>query len=295
LITGPTHGVGRATALALAGQGHRLILLCRNRALGQALCAKIRELPGSAEPRLLIADLGDMSQVNAAADALLDSGDALHVLINNAGVVNDQRRVVRVNGHEQEQMFAVNHLGHFLLTRRLLPRLIETARRDREPSRIVVVSSEAHALFCRGIDFEDIERRRSFATFRVYGETKLANILMVRELARRLDPQLVQVNSLHPGAVNSQLGANNQQRWYTGLVRLLLRLFFISPEKGARTSIHLATGPVDTQGAYYARNKPRRVKPWGEDDGAARRLWQLSSELLGLDVEKGHLSKPQAE
>lgn len=283
LITGPTNGIGRETALALARQGHRLYLLCRNPALGQTLCDDIVNIAGAPEPVLLIADLGNMAQVRAAADRILSRGEPLHVLINNAGVVNTQRVLVDVAGTKQEQMFAVNHLGHFLLTRLLLPRLIETGRAEGEPARIVVVASEAHALFCKDLDFDDLNRAKEFKTFKVYGQSKLANILMARELVKRVDPSEVQINSLHPGAVNSQLGTNNEHCWYTALVSGMTQLFFISPAKGAETSIHLATADIPTQGAYYCKCKPHRVKPWAEDEEASQRLWQLSTELLQLE------------
>ena len=291
LITGPTSGIGRAVALALARQGHRLFLLCRNRQLGQALCREISALPSSAPPRLLIADLGDMHQVRAAAQAVLDSGEPLHGLINNAGIVNTSRTLVHIDGTAHEQVFAVNHLGHFLLTTLLLPRLIETGSSADGPARIVVVSSDAYALFCRGLDFDDLARRERYSTFRVYGQSKLANLLMAYELAQRLDPAVVQVNSLHPGGVNSQPGGNNPRRWYTDLVRALLRPLFIAPEQAATTVLLLATGDVDTQGGYYYRMQPRRLKPWAMDGEAARRLWEYSESMvaIGAPSEAGAL------
>jgi len=127
LVTGPTNGIGRATALGLARLGHRLVLLCRSEARGKDLCREIEGIPNAPEPVLLIADLARPAQIRAAAEAFLARNEPLHVLINNAGIVDTARVVVDVEGTEQEQMFAVNHLGHFLLTNLLLPRLIETA------------------------------------------------------------------------------------------------------------------------------------------------------------------------
>jgi len=280
LITGPTNGIGRVTALTLAAQGHKLVLLCRNKSLGESLCDEIMQLENAQSPILLIADLGNMEQVREAAETFLASGEDLHILINNAGVVNTERKLVDVHGSEQEQMFAVNHLGHFLLTRLLLGRLQESAKKAGCPSRIVVVASEAHAIFCKDMGFDDLSREKSFSGFKVYGQTKLANILMVRELAKQLDPNVVRVNCLHPGAVKSNLGVNNGQHWYTRIVTAILHLFFITPEKGAETSIFLATEDVSTHGEYYYRKKLHRLKPWAKDDAAAARLWQVSEKIL---------------
>lgn len=279
LITGPTNGIGRETALSLAGRGYRLILLCRNREAGQALCQQIVSM-AAPEPLLLVADLGDMAQVRAAADSFLARGEPLHVLINNAGVINTERRLVAVGDTRQEQMFTVNYLGHYLLTRLLLPCLEQTARQSGKAARIVVVASEAHALFCKGIDFDDLDYAQRFKSFLAYGRSKLANILMVRSLVKRVNAGEVQVNSLHPGAVRSNLGVSNNEHWYTGLVQALLYPFFISAEKGAKTSVFLATGPIATQGEYYYRCKPHRLKPWARDDAAAERLWTFSESLL---------------
>ena len=283
LITGPTNGIGRETALALAKQGHRLFLLCRNRDLGEALVSEIAAIEGAPAASLLLADLGNMQQVRDVAETFLASSEPLHLLINNAGLVNTERKLVDVNGHEQEQMFAVNHLGHFLLTYLLLPRLIETGRAEAMPARVVVVSSEAHALFTKGLDFDDMSFSQSFSGLKAYGRSKLANLLMVHELVKKVSADEVQINSLHPGAVNSNLGANNQHHWYTPLIKGFLGLFFISPEKGANTSLHLATAAIDTQGVYYYRCKPHRIKPWGKDDTAAQKLWDYSVKLLALE------------
>jgi len=280
LVTGPTSGIGRATALSLAADGYRLVLLCRNERMGRSLSDEIAALPGAHKPVLLIADLGRTDQVRAAVKQFLALNEPLHVLINNAGLVNTKRVLVDVEGAAHEQMFAVNHLGHFLLTNLLLPKLVESAVQAGCPSRIVVVSSEAHALFCRGMDFDDLSQEKRFRGFRAYGRSKLANILMVKELARRVDRSQVQVNCLHPGAVRSGLGDNVATKWYTALIKGMLGPFFISAERGAQTSLFLATADVETQGEYYYRRRVRRVKPWALDESAATRLWELSERAV---------------
>lgn len=269
LITGPTSGIGRETALALGGRGFKLFLLCRNGNAGEALADEIAAMPGAARPQVLLADLGDFDAVQAAAQRFLATGEPLDVLINNAGIVNMDR--VMVDG--VEQMFRVNHLGHYLLTRLLLDKIVESR------GRIVVVASDAHA-FCPGIRFDDINFEQDFSTFKTYGHSKLANMLMTRSLAHKLEGTGVIVNCLHPGAVASHLGHNNK-RWYAPALRLMMRLFFITPAKGADTSVYLATtDEVTTSGDYYYKRKTRGSKKWARSDADAERLWQLSEEML---------------
>lgn len=272
LITGPTHGIGRETALALGLRGFKLFLLCRNRTAGEALCHEILAVPNAVKPHLLVADLGDFAQIRAAVDAFLATGEPLHVLINNAGVVNDTRRMV--NGHEE--MFKVNHLGHFLLTTLLLPHLKSSA-----PSRIIIVASDAHA-FARHIQFDDVTFSNGFATFKTYGHSKLANLLMMRSLVDLLKDSGVTVNSLHPGAVASQLGKNNHA-WYVPWVTAILKPFILSPLQGADTSIYLATENITGSGGYYYKRKLYRLKPWAQDDAAAKKLWQMSEQWVAKE------------
>lgn len=268
LITGPTSGIGRETALTLGKQGHQLFLLCRNPQAGQALADEIAAMAGARRPQVLVADLGDFDQVKAAADAFLASGETLDVLINNAGIVN----TTRVIQDGVEQMFRVNHLGHFLLVNLLLDKLKESR------GRIVVVASDAH-VFCRGIQFDDINFDQHFKTFKTYGHSKLANMLMVRALAKRLEGSGVTVNSLHPGMVASNLGGQNKT-WFTPLFMLFMKIFAISTQKGADTVIYLATtDAVNSSGGYYYQRKTRGSKPWARSDADAERLWQLSEQL----------------
>ena len=273
LITGPTEGIGRATAFGLAKNGANLHLLCRNRSKAQALREELLSLYGNVRVELYIADLGDFRQVHDAAEFFVRRNEPLDVLINNAGVFNT-RRILLDNG--QEQMFAVNHLGHFLLTQLLLARLEEAER-----GRIVVVASDAYK-FCRGIRFDDLQWSSGYSTFRAYGHSKLANILFVRELAKRLQGTQVTANALHPGAVRSQLGAQNS--WYAGRVLVLVKPFLRSAEQGAATSLYLATSDevADISGAYFVDCRVKKTKPWGRDASQAQRLWELSEQLVSL-------------
>ena len=207
LITGATSGIGRATATALAGMGASLVLVARDRARGEETAAQIAQQTGNRAVTLLFGDLSSQAAVRRVAAEFLASEQPLHVLINNAGVVNLQRSVT-VDGIETT--FAVNHLAYFLLTNLLLDRLIGSA-----PARIVNVSSDAHKF--GPLDFDDLENTRRYRAMRVYGQSKLANILFTGELARRLAGSGVTANSLHPGAV-----ATNIWSHAPGYVRVVL-------------------------------------------------------------------------
>jgi retinol dehydrogenase-12 len=272
-ITGPTEGIGKATAFALAKDGANLHLLCRNPSKAEALREELQSLYRDVQVELYIADLGDFQQVRDAAASFARRNEPLDVLINNAGVVNN-RRILLDNG--QEQMFAVNHLGHFLLTQLLLARLEEA-----EQGRIIVVSSDAYKL-CRGIRFDDLQWNSGFRTFRTYGHSKLANILFVGELSRRLRGTQVTANALHPGAVKSGLGAQNN--WYAGHVMVLLTPFLRSAERGAATSLYLTTSDEvrSISGEYFVDCRVRATKPWGHDASQAQRLWETSEQLVAL-------------
>jgi NAD(P)-dependent dehydrogenase (short-subunit alcohol dehydrogenase family) len=269
-ITGPTSGVGRATALALADQGARLFLLCRDAAKGQAVVREIRAR--GADATLLIADLGSLASVDQAALQLRELVPRLDVLINNAGVFLG-KRITTPDG--LEEMFAVNHLAHFLLTRRLLPALMAAPA-----ARVIHVSSGAHA-FGGAFDSDDYNwTRRRFRMFAAYGASKLANLLFNLSLAQRLAGTQVTSNALHPGAVATGLGKRDGA--IANLIPLLLKPFFLTPEQGARTSIFLATDPgvARSQGQYFVKCAPRQPHPWAQDSSSAARLWTLSERLL---------------
>ncbi len=271
MITGPTEGIGRATAFALAKQGVRLHLLCRNPTKAVALRRALQDSYEGLQVELYFADLGRFEEVRGAAVEYIDRNEPLDVLINNAGLINT-RRVLLDNGHEE--MFAVNHLGHFLLTTLLLERLKEAER-----GRVVVVASEAYR-FCRAIRFHDLQWNRGFRTFRTYGHSKLANMLFARELAARLENTRVTVNSLHPGAVQSQLGA--QSTWYAGRILALVKPFLRTPEQGAETSVYLATSDRvgTTTGEYFYDCRPKKTKRSARDRNEARKLWELSERSV---------------
>ena len=272
ILTGATNGIGRATALALAGMGATLAIVARDRARGEATVAEIRAQTG-AVPDLLLADLSSQGSIRKLAAEILARYPRIDVLVNNAGVVNLKREET---ADGIEATFAVNHLAYFLLTNLLLDRLRASA-----PARIVNVASDAHK-FVKGLRWDDLGWATGYKSMRVYGQSKLANILFTRELARRLAGTGVTVNSVHPGAVSTGLGKQNG--WWAAALIKVLGLFFRSPEQGAATSIHLASSPaVDgVSGRYFANAKEARPSRAAEDDAAARRLWDLSMQMTGL-------------
>ncbi len=272
LITGATSGIGKASARALAQQGASLVLVARNQNKATQLQQLIAAESGNAAVDLIIGDLASLADVRRIAQQFIDLGKPLHVLLNNAGVTNT-KRVLTVDGYEE--MFAVNHLAHFLLTQLLLDRL-----KGNFPARIVNVASAAHAFCSSGINFEDINFAKGFGTVKVYGHSKLANILFTHQLAKRLEGSNVTANCCHPGVVATGLATNNGM--LSRLTLALLKPFLRSPEQGAATLIYLSiSAAVLGSGGYYVDCKPARVKPWAESDAAAEWLWEISLEMVG--------------
>ena len=273
VVTGANSGIGLETARGLARDGFRTVLACRSE--DRALQAKAdidASVPG-AETEVLLVDLGSQSSVREAAVELGERFDRLDLLVNNAGIQIRSRQVTD-EGHDL--MLAVNHLGPFLLTNLLLPLLDAGA-----PARIVTVASDAHRFGKLDIDDIEAERGYGFFGFPRYGETKLMNILFTRELARRVEGTGVTAVCVHPGAVRTNLGDPPAPlKWLLGFVLL-------DAEEGAATTLAAATDPAwrECNGTYFVRSRPAddRLNGAATDDTAARRLWDRSEELTGLD------------
>ena len=275
VVTGGNSGIGKQTALALARAGARVMVTARDQARGKAAVTALRSDSGGGEVELVVFDLGDLAAVRAGAAELLARCDRIDVLVNNAGVVLSQRCESK-DGFEAT--FAVNHLGPFLLTNLLLDRMKQSA-----PARIVTVASTAHKGAPHGRDFNDLQTTARYRGMQVYSRAKLANIYFTTELARRLDGTAVTANCLHPGTVATGYGRDGD---ISGLLALGLKVsapFFLTPEKGARTSIYLASSPEvsEVSGKYFVKGKPRLPSKAAQDDAAAKRLWQISEELVG--------------
>jgi len=272
VVTGATSGIGRATALGLAKLDSRLILVGRDAGRAEETIAAIRGATGRKDVEIVLGDFASQTDVRRVADELLARTQAIHVLVNNAGVTM-LKRTTTPDG--LETTFAVNHLGYFLLTGLLLPRL-----RAGAPARIVNVASDAHRF--GKLDLDDLQNEKGFAAMRVYGQSKTANILFTRELARRLEGTGVTVNALHPGAVATRLGRGNGPLF--DLLQRAVGIFMRSPERGAETSIHLASAPEleRVTGRYFVDKREKQPSPHATDDATARRLWEISEKLTGF-------------
>lgn len=271
LVTGATQGIGRETALGLARLGADVHLVSRDRARGEAVLAEVRRSGGGSHS-LFVADLASQAATRALAEEAKARLPRLHVLVNNAGAIFTERAL---SPDGIEMTLALNHLGYFLLTGLLVDRIRASA-----PARVVSVASAAHA---RGrMDFDDLQGERGYSAWKAYGQSKLANILFTRELARRLSGSGVTANCLHPGVVATGFGRNNSGPLSWG-VRIAAP-FFLSPARGARTSIYLASSPEveGVTGEYFARCRVAEASNEARDDGTARRLWEESSRLTGL-------------
>ena len=273
VVTGASSGIGKVTAAALAEMGARTVLVCRDPARGEAARAEIAQRSGSGEVDLLIADVSSQRQVRQLAADINGRYDRLDVLVNNAGAMNTTRTLTEDG---IETTFAVNHLAYFLLTDLLLDML-----KAGDGGRIVSVSSRAHV--GSRINFDDIGGEQRFSGYRIYGQSKLANVLFTYELARRLDGSGVSANCLHPGVVATGFGHNNSDLFGRtfGVVLGAIRPFILSPERGAETSIYLASSPevAGVSGKYFSSKKAIKSSPETYDEAAAQRLWRFSEDL----------------
>jgi len=270
VVTGATSGIGKATAAALAKLGAQVVLVGRDRGRAEAAAAEIGAI-STVPPKVEIADLASMEQVRALAGRLA-ALERIDVLINNAGLVLGERRVTQ-DGFEH--VFAVNHLAPFLLTNLLLPKLTGSA-----PARVVTVTSDAHS--AAKLDLDDPSLEHGWDSWRSYSNSKLANILFTRELARRLDGTGVTANCAHPGVVRTGFGGQARPLLKVGI--MIARPFMLSPERGADTIVYLASSPdvAGQTGGYYVKRQRREPSAAARDDAAARELWELSEKLTGL-------------
>lgn len=274
MITGANSGIGKATAAGLAKMGATVVMVCRKQAAGEEAKDGIIAESGNPRTDLLIADLSSQAAIRQLVRDFQSRYDRLHVLINNAGVAPIKRSVT---ADGIETVFAVNYLAPFLLTNLLLDNLKASA-----PARVVNVAGDFHR---KGIiDFDDLMTEKDYSGTRANNQAKLALVLFTYELARRLEGTDVTANCLHPGAVATDAPLKDPE--LSSFMRLLYkmtRIFFLSPERGAATSIFLATSPEveGVTGRYFIKQAEVASSPESYDVEIAKRLWAVSMELTG--------------
>lgn len=271
VITGATAGIGRATALALAKQGARVIFNTRDLIRGEAACAALIEDSGNEQIEVYPGDLASFASVREFARDVLEVTDRIDVLIHNAGVWMQN---FKLSEDGYEYTLAVNHLAPFLLTHLLLDRL-----KAHPPARIINLTSALHSRGKLHIETLGEETAAGFKGMQAYSDSKLMNVLFTRELARRLEGTGITVNAVHPGLIASDLARDTPL-----LLRAFFRILGRRKQTGAEPSVYLASSPAGAKvsGAYFHRLDQRQPSGQGQDDRLAQALWAKSEELCEL-------------
>ncbi|KAL4647196.1 dehydrogenase/reductase SDR family member 13-like [Arapaima gigas] len=278
IVTGGNTGIGKTTAIDLARRGARVILACRSKERAEAAVREIIQESGNNQVVYMQLDLASLKSVRSFAETFLKQEARLDLLINNAGVYLDGRTEDGL-----QMMFAVNHLGHFLLTNLLLERLKACA-----PSRVVNLSSVAHNW--GKIDFDCLNTHKALrigtylgGVFMIYSDSKLCNVLFTHELAKRLQGTGVTCYSLHPGSIKTEL-LRNSSTLFKVLTKPITALFVKDPVTGAQTTLHCALQESiePLSGQYFTNCAPMKVKPKARDDAVAKKLWEVSEKFCGL-------------
>lgn len=270
IVTGANSGMGMATVEALCNMGATVIMLCRNEGRGKAALS-ILSARTDTLPHLLLCDLGNYASIRRFVLTVKAAYGRVDILVNNAGFISLDRQET---AEGLERQFGINHMGHFLLTMELL-KLMPSG------SRIVNVASGAHKV--GRIHFEDINLTRGYNVVKAYSQSKLANILFTRELARRLAPKGITVNCCHPGAVATNMGVN-RETGFGKTITGLLKPFFLTPAQGAATAVFLATDDSvsEISGEYFYRCKIAKSSKRSQDMELAEKLFRFSEQLVGL-------------
>jgi retinol dehydrogenase-14 len=274
VVTGANVGIGLETAVGVAERGATTVLACRNQAKADLAAKVVTQRTWNDDVHVVVLDLADLASVRKASDEILSRWGRLDVLVNNAGGTWTQRQHT---AQGIEYTFGVNHLGHFYLTNLLLERLRADA-----PARVVSVSSVGHHAAFGGMRFDDLQSEQRYEGMEVYCRSKLANVLFIRQLAKRLEGSGVTANAAHPGWVRSSFAMDGDTTGAIGFGMRVIRPVQISPRRGARTSIFLAASSevAGKTGMYWVRSKPGHMSRHARDDAAAERLWGESERLL---------------
>lgn len=278
LITGANRGIGKETTRALAKKGATIIMACRHLEKAEPVCEMIQAESKNPNIKVMKLDLASLESVRNFTQEFKESYQKLNVLINNAGVFCMKREETKEGF---ELTMGVNHLGHFLLTHGLLPILEKTPE-----ARIVNLSSDAHS--SADLDLDDLHfKRRKYSGIKAYGSSRLATVFFTQELAERLKEKDITVNSLHPGHVDTNMWDlwQAKRRWYYSLLHGIIKLFLISAEEGAQTTIYLASSNEvkGITGKYFAKKKIKVASKKCSDIKLQKELWQLSERLNGID------------
>ncbi|MCR5108454.1 MAG: SDR family oxidoreductase [Lachnospiraceae bacterium] len=268
IVTGANSGMGMETTKALADEGATVIMLCRSERRGREALEKLLEKKDR-KLDLILCDLGDFASVRDFVRQIKEKYGRVDILVNNAGFISLDRQETKEG---LERQFGINHIGHFLLTTELLDMMKKGAR-------IVVVASGAHK--AGNIHFDDINLKHGYNVVRAYSQSKLANVLFTKELARRLSDKGITVNCCHPGAVATNMGVD-RDTGFGKTITGLLKPFFLTPEKGARTAVFLAVDESvkDTTGEYFYKCKPAGSSKRSKDMELARKLFELSEHIV---------------
>jgi NAD(P)-dependent dehydrogenase (short-subunit alcohol dehydrogenase family) len=274
VVTGGTSGIGEVAAIELARKGARIVLIARDRDRAAETIAKLKAVNPTVSPTAYFADLSSIADMKRVAGEVAAAEPKIDILVNNAGAVFLARHE-SVDG--LEMTFATNHMAYYVITNILLPNL--KAAGD---ARVVSTASGAHA--AGKLDFDDLQLKQRYSVARAYGNSKLANILFTRQLAKNLEGSGVIANCLHPGFVGTRFGQNNaKSALMKGFARLVMS-FGLKPEDGAKTIIYLASSPdvEGKSGGYYIKNKLAKTSAVAQSDADAKRLWDVSCDLSGV-------------
>jgi len=277
LITGATNGIGKAAAVKFAESAKSIAFTYRNEELAEDLKNEMQKINPNLSINSFFCDFSVQDSIRECADKIKNDLKAIDLLINNAGVVNTEYSET-IDGIENT--FAVNHLGYFLFTNLLL----DLVKKESE-SRIINVSSAAHH-FVKGMQWDDINYKDDFKMgLKAYGQSKLGNILITKQLAKKLQKDGVTVNAIHPGGVNTSLG--NQNNSLLGRVlKIILKPFFRSPLKGANTIIYLAEiDGLSITGAYWVDGRVAKTSHYSKNEAEAEKLWRLSEKLVNQEFD----------
>ncbi|HKD46012.1 MAG TPA: SDR family oxidoreductase [Candidatus Angelobacter sp.] len=274
VVTGATSGIGQVAAERLAEMGARLVVIARDKTRGEATLARLRQAGPRVTHRVHYADLSRIGEMKRVAAEIASVEPRVDVLINNAGALFGSRQVT---ADGLELTFATNHVAYFVVTHGLRDRLLAAA----PTARVINTASDAHK--GNKLDFNDLQSAKDYRAFRVYGRSKLANVLYTRELSRRWAGTGITANTLHPGFVATRFG-DQAGGMFSRVVRIA-KTFAISEEKGAQTIIYLASSAdvTDISGKYFYKSRVATPSPEAQDDDAARRLWKETERLTGIE------------